>query len=1550
MRFGDQSQEVLQLTGSFTGYRPILELGNHYLSASDSLRQPLCGNEEGWGPLSPFRYDFTPCFVDIWIFVVAAFGLVGGPLAIWYVLRKQKTVAVCKDWHFWTKQSLLVLIIADIAVQLVIQILNFPGVWFGDFRFLTTLVTLISLGVIFTAQWLEHNRSRNANGVVLFFWLLLLIAYTIKLRSLVSQQLYEKNVAYFITYTVGFGLSVLEFLFEWLWPKRASAYDVLIDEDGVECPVEYATIFSRLTFSWMTPMMKFGYKQFLTEEDLWGLSRDTTTRGTGDRFDRAWQYELAHRGKPSLWLALFKAYGGPYLTATVFKFVNDLSAFTQPQLLRYLISFVDSYRPSNVPQPPIKGAAIAIAMFLVATLQTTMVHQYFQLAFVTGMHIKSGLISAIYKKSLKLSNEGRSTKTTGDIVNYMAVDAQRLQDLTQFAQQVWSAPFQIILCMISLYQLVGWSMLSGIGVMLIMIPINGFIARFMKRLQKQQMKNKDSRSRLIAEIVNNMKSIKLYAWSTAFMNKLNFVRNDLELRNLRKIGAGQAFANFTWSTTPFLVSCSTFAIFVWTHDVPLSTEIVFPALALFNLLTFPLAVLPMVITSIIEATVAAQRLSQYLLAEEIQPEAVEIGPAAEERGDDAVVIRNGTFSWNRHEMKTVLKGIDFTAHKGDLHCIVGRVGQGKSSLLQSILGDLWKVEGEVRMNGTVAYVAQQPWIMNATVKENIVFGHRYDSNFYEKTVKACALLDDFAQLPDGDETVVGERGISLSGGQKARVALARAVYARADIYLLDDCLSAVDSHVARHIVENVLGPRGLLNSKCRILATNAIAVLSDADFISQLKEGEIVESGTFRQLVAMKGGIAELIKSSGQDSGSSSSVGGSSGFGPDRFESETSTYIEPDAHQDKEEIEEAQEGLAELAPIKTGASSSAQNRRGSMATLRRASAASFRGPRGKLGDEEDPSARTRQTKEHLEQGKVKWDVYLEYAKTSNLVAVGVYLLALIAAQTGQIGGSVWLKTWAERNSAVGGNPDVGKYLGIYFAFGVGSAALTVVQTLILWIFCSIEASRKLHERMATAIFRAPMSFFNTTPAGRILNRFSSDIYRLDEILARTFNMLFVNFARSGFTLIVISVGTPAFVALIIPLGAVYYWVQRYYLRTSRELKRLDSVSRSPMYAHFQESLGGISTIRAYRQQERFEQENQYRVDSNLRAYYPSISANRWLAVRLEFLGAVIILGAAGFAVVSVTNHSGLGPGMVGLTMSYALQITTSLNWIVRQTVEVETNIVSVERILEYARLPSEAPEIIPRHRPPVAWPANGTVDFRNFSARYREGLDLVLKNINLDIKSHEKIGVVGRTGAGKSSLTLALFRLIEADTGQINIDDLNTSTIGLLDLRRRLAIIPQDAALFEGTIRDNLDPGHVHDDTELWSVLDHARLKEHVVNMEGGLEAKIHEGGSNLSAGQRQLISLARAMLTPSNILVLDEATAAVDVETDAMLQTTLRSDIFSHRTIITVAHRINTILDSDRVVVLDKGEVAEFDTPQALIKKKGIFYSLVKQSGLDAE
>lgn len=997
------------------------------------------------------------------------------------------------------------LIIAT-ALQACLQIEALPGIWFGDFRFWTSIITLCSIAVIGWVQYLEHWRSRQPNGVVLFYWLLLLIAYGVKLRSLISQQAFHNRIAYFATFCFAFGLAALEFALEYLVPKKQSAYDALGDED--ECPIEYADIFSMLTFSWMTPMMKYGYREFLTQDDLWNLRKRDTTRATGGALRDAWDLELEKK-HPSLWIALFRGFGGLYFRATLIKTVSDGLAFVQPQLLRLLISFIDSYRAGQQRQPVIRGAAIAIAMFAVSLSQTVCLHQYFQRAFETGMRVKSSLTALIYVKSMKLSNEGRASKSTGDIVNYMAVDTQRLQDLTQYGQMLWSAPFQIILCMVSLYQLVGISMLAGVGAMVLMIPINGLIARLMKRLQKEQMKNKDSRTRLTTEILNNMKSIKLYAWSTAFINKLNHIRNDQELKTLRKIGASQAFANFTWSVTPFLVSCSTFTVFVLTGNQPLTTEIVFPALTLFNLLTFPLAILPLVITSIIESTVAVGRLTDYFTAEELQPDAVITKDPAMYAGDEAVRIRDATFTWDKS--RNCLEGINFAAHKGELTCVVGRVGAGKSSLLQAILGDVWKIHGEVVVHGRTAYVAQQSWVMNASVRENIAFGHRWDPQFYDRTVNACALTDDFKTLPDGDRTEVGERGISLSGGQKARLTLARAVYARADVYLLDDVLSAVDQHVGRHLINNVLGPSGILASKTRILATNSIPVLLEADFITLLRDGRIFEKGTYDQLMAMRGEVANLIKTaanSDEEESSSPSEDSSKVTSSPNTEDSATVIGTGNEEEDRDEL---QEGIGELAPIR--ASGGGPGRKSSFNTLRRASTASFKGPQGKFADDEEVG-KTTQSKEVGEQGKVKWDVYGEYAKTSNLVAVAIYMIILIGAQTAQVGGSLWLKDWSEVNQRYGGNPHVGKYIGIYFAFGIGSAGLAVIQTLILWIFCSIEvrlpiflspprlggrkiltvgdcqASRKLHERMAYAIFRSPMSFFETTPTGRILNRFS----------------------------------------------------------------------------------------------------------------------------------------------------------------------------------------------------------------------------------------------------------------------------------------------------------------------------------------------------------------------------------------------------------------------------------------------------------------------------
>ncbi|GMG40236.1 unnamed protein product [Ambrosiozyma monospora] len=494
--------------------------------------------------------------------------------------------------------------------------------------------------------------------------------------------------------------------------------------------------------------------------------------------------------------------------------------------------------------------------------------------------------------------------------------------------------------------------------------------------------------------------------------------------------------------------------------------------------------------------------------------------------------------------------------------------------------------------------------------------------------------------------------------------------------------------------------------------------------------------------------------------------------------------------------------------------------------------------------------------------------------------------------------------------------------------------------------------------MLDSVLRAPMQFFETTPIGRILNRFSNDIYKIDENLFKVFAMFFNNCVKVSFTMLVIIYSTWQFVFLIVPLAFLYKYYQKYYLSTSRELRRLDSVSKSPIFAHFQETLSGVATIRAYNQLNRFSFLNKHKMDVNMSAYHPSVSANRWLAVRLEFLGSMIILGASGLLILTLKSGH-VTPGLVGLSVSYALQITQSLNWIVRMTVDIESNIVSVERVVEYSKLTPEAPSIIEDKRPSTKWPFNGVINFKNYSTRYRPELDLVLKNINLSIAQKEKIGIVGRTGAGKSSLTLAIFRIIEAANGNITIDEVDTSSIGLYDLRSKLSIIPQDSQIFEGTVRSNLDPTKQYSDEQLLHALELSHLKNHILKMyeefadktelsNNPLNVKLSEGGSNLSVGQRQLMCLARALIKEnSKILILDEATANVDIETDAIVQNTIRG-AFKERTILTIAHRLNTIIDSDKIIVLEKGEVAEFDTPANLLKKKdSLFYSLCKEGGL---
>lgn len=1497
-----------------------------------------CSDRDGWSLLSAKYNDISPCLVQgLLLGVVALFAIIGGLHQI-YALKKTKV-------NVGNRISLLFYVkLALVALQIVFQGFGVVNYTYLDVIKSAQVLNVFGLFFILCLHYLEQFKTTIPNGVLLFYWLFFIVGSCLKVVNLSLRDRINTNFG--IVSLLMLVNAVLVLALEYFVPVRTKAnYKELYRVS----PYDRANIFQKLTFAWMADLMKKGYYKFLNEADLPALPQELRSTTTADVFYQNWHNQKSSR--PSILVALVKAFGLRFLLGGFFKAFQDCLAFLQPQLLRLLIQFVNDYseaRSQGDPIPITRGFMISGGMFVVSVTQTAFLHQYFQIAFDLGMKIRSSLTGVIYNKALVLSNDAKQQSNTGDIVNLMSVDSQRLQDLVQYVQIAWSGPFQIILCLVSLYNLLGNAMWAGVAIMIIMIPLNAVLARYQKKLQKAQMKNKDSRSRITSEILNNIKSLKLYGWEHPYLSKLNYVRNEKELKTLQRIGIFNAITSMTWNFSPILVSCSTFALFIVIEkNKTLTTDIVFPALALFNLLSFPLAVVPMVISNTIEAQVSIERLHKYLHGQELQKDAITHLPSAENLGDEAVSIKNGTFLWSKplsddSANKLALSNINLTSKKGQLDCIVGKVGSGKSSIIQAILGDLYKLDGNVTVHGRVAYVAQVPWITNASIKENIIFGHKYDPEFYQHVIKACALTVDLGIFSDGDQTLVGEKGISLSGGQKARLSLARAVYSRSDIYLIDDALSAVDEHVGKHLIDHVLGPNGLLKSKCKILATNNIGVLSMADNLHMVSNGSIIEQGVYDTIMKEKNSrLYQLVKEFGKEK----EVKPENPEGEDVEEEDSANKIDYSQLDSEDDLD--------------------------MKSLRRASIVTLNEDLAETLDQKEDEEGDEKRKEHMEQGKVKWDVYIQYAKACNPAKVLLWLLSIGTGAVVSVCGNIWLKHWAEVNSGYGYNPHVGFYLGIYLLLGFGSSLFVLIQSCIVWIYCTIHGSSKLHRDMANSVLKAPMSFFETTPLGRILNRFTNDVYKVDESLVRVFSMFFGNMFKVSLSILVICFSTWPFIFLIVPLLALYIYYQQYYMRTSRELRRLDSVSRSPIFANFQESLNGVSTIRAYGHEDRFKFLNELRVDKNMKAYHPAINANRWLAVRLEFLGSIVILGAAGFAIITLKSGT-LSAGLVGLSVSYALQITQSLNWIVRMTVEVETNIVSVERILEYSTLTPEAPSVIEDKRPDANWPSKGQIEFNNYSTRYRPELDLVLKNISLSINAKEKIGIVGRTGAGKSSLTLALFRLIEAAGGNITIDDINTSEIGLQDLRQSLSIIPQDSQVFEGTIRSNLDPFETYSEDMLWKALELSHLKDHVMMMfndyqeskgkdsDNGskpeeeeeeeitnpLDVKLSEGGSNLSVGQRQLMCLARALLIPSHILVLDEATAAVDVETDKVLQETIRKE-FADRTILTIAHRINTILDSDKIVVLEKGEVSEFDKPSELLKNKdSLFYALCKQGG----
>ncbi|XP_017668902.1 PREDICTED: multidrug resistance-associated protein 6-like isoform X1 [Lepidothrix coronata] len=1382
----------------------------------------------------------------------------------------------------------------------------------------------------------ERMMGIQSSGVLLIYWLLSFVAavvmFSFKIQHALERAFLEDHfhhVTAFLYANLVLGELVLFCLVDHL---PFFSKDV---NNPNHCPEARSSFLSKITYWWFSGLLWKGSQQSLGVDDLWPVRKEDSSEEIVAWAEREWKkchsriqqeresatfkkgqkteagiaeaeetealLQSQHSESRPLLKMFWSMFGTYFLLSTVCLVICDVFMFSIPKLLSLFLKFIE-----DPEAPSWLGYFYAFTMFLLACLQTLFEQRYMYMCLVLGLRLKTAVTGLVYRKILLMSNASRKAATIGEIVNLVSVDVQKLMDLIIYFNGTWLAPIRIIICFVFLWQLLGPSALTAIAVFLFLLPLNFVITKKRSQFQETQMKHKDERAKLTNAILSDIKVIKLYGWENTFMEKVLGIRKQ-ELQALKRSQILFSASLVSFHSSTFLIAFVMFAVYTLVDNTHiLDAQKAFVSLTLINILNTAHSFLPFSINAAVQAKVSLNRLAAFLSLGQLNPESSCRSTSG--CAQASITIRNGTFCWSK-ETSPCLRRIDLTVPQGSLLAVVGQVGAGKSSLLSALLGELEKLDGSVTMKDTAAYVPQQAWVLNATVEDNILFGKEMDETWFNRVIDACALHPDLESFPAGQKSEIGEKGINLSGGQKQRVNLARAVYQKASIYLLDDPLSAVDAHVRQHIFEHILGPNGLLKDKTRVLVTHTINILPQVDNIVFLVDGMISETGSYQELLQRNGAFAEFLHS--HVTAEEKACAGFPAIGDTK-----GTITSRNGP--------SQEKLSSGNSVK----SSAVRRETIPVSQDCTSAAATKG---------------RLTKgEKTQHGRVNTGVYAAYLKATGSALCVFTLLSFTCQQAVSFSRGYWLSMWADDPVHNGTRQHTELRVGVFGALGVVQALSRFTSTAAV-LLGGVLASHQLFLQLLSNVTRSPMVFFEQTPIGNLLNRFSREMDAIDSVIPDKLKS-FLGFLFNLLEIyLVIIVATPWAAMAIVPLTVLYAAFQHFYVITSCQLRRMEAASRSPIYSHISESFQGSSVIRAYKDQERFILKSNFLVDENQRICFPGAVADRWLATNLEFLGNGIVLFAALFAAMGRTH---LSPGTAGFSISYALQITGVLNWMVRSWTDIENNIVSVERVREYLGTPKEAPWTLNGKPEGQVWLTEGRIEFRNYSLRYRPDLELALKHVSLTIHGQEKIGITGRTGAGKSTLAVGLLRLVEAAEGGILIDGQDIAQLGLHDLRTKITVIPQDPVLFSGSLRMNLDPLNQYTDADIWTALELTQLKNFVADLPEQLEYKCTDQGENLSTGQKQLVCLARALLRKTKILILDEATAAVDLETDLQIQSTLRTQ-FKDSTVLTIAHRINTVLDCDRILVLENGQIAEFDTPEHLIAQKGLFYRLMEESGL---